>query len=260
MQRSQPLLVLDGVSKIYQLANGEQHVAVMPVTAEIGRGEFVSLVGPSSCGKTTLLKLCAGLIERTTGVVRRASDQRPLSPREFGFVFQAPALLPWRTVLTNVTLPMTILGLDRAKSTQRARELLSLVGLESSVAKYPSELSGGMQQRVSIARALLHDPDIMFMDEPFGALDAMTREGLNMELQRVHQEQKKTVLFVTHDIDEATLLSDRIFVMSPGPGRIVDEIVIDLPRPRPVTTKLSAQFQELAHRVRRAMERGSELK
>jgi NitT/TauT family transport system ATP-binding protein len=254
VQRSQSLLVLDGVGKTYQLATGEQHVAVMPVTAEIGSGEFVSLVGPSGCGKTTLLKLCAGLIELTTGVVRRAGDQRPLAPREFGFVFQAPALLPWRTVLANVTLPMTILGLDRAKSVQRAHELLALVGLESSMAKYPGELSGGMQQRVSIARALLHDPDILFMDEPFGALDAMTREVLNMELQRIQREQGKTVLFVTHDIDEATLLSDRIFVMSPGPGRIVEQIVIDLPRPRHIGSKVTPQFQELAYRVRRAME------
>jgi NitT/TauT family transport system ATP-binding protein len=253
---AQPLLRLESVGKSYRLASGEPHVALLPVSADIGRGEFVSFVGPSGCGKTTLLKLCASLITLTEGRVRLADGDRPLSPRQFGFVFQSPALLPWRTVLANVTLPMTILGLDRDPAVQRAQELLALVGLADSAGKYPGELSGGMQQRVAIARALLHDPAVLFMDEPFGALDAMTRESLNMELQRIQQHQRKTVLFVTHDIEEATLLSDRVFVMSAGPGRVVDELEIALPRPRRIDTKATAEFQDLARRVRSALEIG----
>jgi NitT/TauT family transport system ATP-binding protein len=253
---AQPLLHLEAIGKRYQLASGQAHVALLPVTAEIGRGEFVSFVGPSGCGKTTLLKLCAGLITRTEGRVRLADEDRPLLPREYGFVFQSPALLPWRTVLANVTLPMTILSLERSAAMQRARELIALVGLADSAAKYPSELSGGMQQRVSIARALLHDPAVLFMDEPFGALDAMTRESLNMELQRIQQQQRKTVLFVTHDIEEAALLSDRVFVMSAGPGRVVDELKITLPRPRRIETKAAAEFQEITRHVRSSLEHG----
>jgi NitT/TauT family transport system ATP-binding protein len=252
----QPLLRLESVGKTYQLASGKAHVALQPVSAEIGRGEFVSFVGPSGCGKTTLLKMCAGLVSQTAGHVRLADSGQPLSPREYGFVFQAPALLPWRTVLANVTLPMTILSLERSGAITRAHELLALVGLADSAGKYPGELSGGMQQRVSIARALLHDPALLFMDEPFGALDAMTREALNMELQRIQQHQRKTVLFVTHDIEEATLLSDRIFVMSGGPGRVVDELGIALSRPRRVEIKATAVFQDAVRHVRSVLERG----
>ncbi len=253
----QPLLRLEAVGKRYQLADGRTHVALLPVSATIGRGEFVSFVGPSGCGKTTLLKMCAGLITRTEGHVRLAESGRTLSPREYGFVFQAPALLPWRTVLANVTLPMTILGLERSAATRRAHELIALVGLADSTGKYPSELSGGMQQRVAIARALLHDPAVLFMDEPFGALDAMTRESLNMELQRIQQHQRKTVLFVTHDIEEATLLSDRVFVMSAGPGRVVEELSIGLARPRRIESRATPAFQDLARRVRQALENRS---
>jgi len=251
------LLRITAAEKTYTLSTGHQHTALLPVTAEIGRGEFASLVGPSGCGKTTLLKMCAGLVRLSAGRVIMAGSGKPVSPREYGFVFQAPALLPWRTVLANVTLPMDILHLPRPAALQRAHELLRLVGLADSAGKYPGELSGGMQQRVSIARALLHDPDLLFMDEPFGALDAMTREDLNMELQRIQQAQRKTVLFVTHDIEEAALLSDRVFVMSAGPGRVVDEIAVDMPRPRRIEDKASPQFQALTRRIRAALESGA---
>jgi NitT/TauT family transport system ATP-binding protein len=171
-------------------------------------------------------------------------------PGLYGFVFQSPALLPWRTVFENVLLPAVILGLPLAQAKQRARALIDLVHLPNAAEKYPRELSGGMQQRVSIARAMLHDPPLLFMDEPFGALDAMTREDLNMELQRIQQDQKKTVVFVTHDIDEAVMLSDRIIVLSSGPGRMVGDVAVTLPRPRTLQTRLTREFGEIALTIR----------
>jgi len=249
------MLHIDGVAKTYVLQDKRRAVALLPVQARIAPGEFVSFVGPSGCGKTTLLKICAGLISQSEGKVTFAGTGRAVRPAEYGFVFQAPALLPWRTVLANVMLPADIMHLSREAARDRARRLLELVHLADAGTKYPRELSGGMQQRVAIARALLHNPAMLFMDEPFGALDAMTRENMNAELQDIHLTQNKTVLFVTHDIEEAVLLSDRILVMSSGPGRVVSDVTIPLPRPRDVSIKRMPEFYALTAAIRSALER-----
>ncbi|MGE3620232.1 MAG: ABC transporter ATP-binding protein [Acidimicrobiia bacterium] len=202
------------------------------VSYRAGGGEFVSLVGQSGCGKTTLMKICAGLLEPSGGSLAYRGRPGGPVPAEMGIVFQAPALLPWRNVLKNVLLPTQILGGDVRAARSRAMDLLDLMRLDGASRKYPSELSGGMQQRVAIARALVHDPDILFMDEPFGALDALTRDSMGAHLQTVHMEHRKTVVFVTHSIEEAVLLSDRVLVMSKDPGRIIADIPIEIPRPR----------------------------
>ena len=248
------VLRIQGAAKTYASQSGSC-TALLPVTSEVRAGEFISLVGPSGCGKTTLLKMCAGLITPSAGTITFGETGKSIAPGEFGFVFQAPALLPWRTVLSNVALPADILGLDKAAATERARALLATVRLAGAEEKYPRELSGGMQQRAAIARALLHDPDILLMDEPFGALDAMTREDLNMELQRISQKQHKTVLFVTHDIEEAVLLSDRVFALSAGPGRLVETIDITLSRPRSLSVKASPEFTRAVARIRALLNR-----
>jgi NitT/TauT family transport system ATP-binding protein len=226
------------------------------VTETIAPTEFVSFVGPSGCGKTTLLKMAAGLIEPTQGSILFRDTGRTISPGAYGFVFQNAALLPWRTVLENVMLPADILGLPLQAARARANQLLELVHLGRAVSSYPNQLSGGMQQRASIARALMHDPEVLFMDEPFGALDAMTREQLNMELQRISVVQKKTVLFVTHDIEEAVLLSDRVFVFSRGPGQLVSTLALDIPRPRQLLCKADPRFLEAVAKIRDLLERG----
>lgn len=249
------VLRINGAAKTYHGLTGAS-AALLPVTADIRAGEFVSLVGPSGCGKTTLLKMCAGLITPSSGSITFANTGKNIQPELFGFVFQAAALLAWRDVLSNVTLPADILGLNKVDTTARARQLLAMVRLAGAEHKYPRELSGGMQQRAAIARALLHDPDILFMDEPFGALDAMTREELNMELQRISREQRKTVLFVTHDIEEAVLLSDRVLALSAGPGRLVDVIDIPLQRPRSFADKGTPEFQQAVTRIRALLGRG----
>jgi NitT/TauT family transport system ATP-binding protein len=249
-QQAQPVLEVTGVSKVYRSQAGEDTAAVHRVDLTIGAGEFVSLVGPSGCGKTTLMKVCAGLLEATEGRIDYQGSGRPLRPGDGGIVFQTASLLPWRTILENITLPADILKLDRTKASARARELLRLTGLVGVETKYPGELSGGMQQRASICRALLHDPEVLFMDEPFGALDAMTREDLNMLLQEVHMQENKTVLFITHSIQEAVLLSDRVVVMSPGPGRIVANLEVPIPRPRSFDDIGRPEFMELAGEIR----------
>lgn len=246
-----PVLSADGVGKTY----GNQTVALSDVTFSLRDGEFVSLVGPSGCGKSTLLKACTGLLRPTSGVIAYRGSGAGIEPGRYGIVFQTAALLPWRTVLANVMLPTTILP-RRSKKADRTRalELLELVQLEGQDEKYPSELSGGMQQRVAIARALLHDPDVLFMDEPFGALDAMTREELNMQLQRIHLDQGKSVLFVTHSIQEAVLLSDRILVMGRDPGRIIADVEVPLARPRTPRSMVSADFRQIEGQVRAALD------
>ena len=249
-------LHIQSAGKAYQTAAGDQVVALEPVTTEIQQGEFVSLVGPSGCGKTTLLKMCAGLIKPTSGTITFGASGQPVQPGGYGIVFQAAALLPWRTVMENVLLPAVILELPMQEARARAKRLLDLVQLSHAVDKYPRELSGGMQQRVSIARALLHDPDILFMDEPFGALDAMTREGLNLALQHIQQDQGKTILFVTHDIDEAVLLSDRVLVFSGDPGRLCADVNIALMRPRVMTSKKQEEFYQAADFIRASLEYG----
>lgn len=249
-------LTMDGVHKTYDSATGA-HRALLPTDAVVADGEFVSLVGPSGCGKTTLLKMCAGLVPPTGGEVTYRQTGAPVTPGVFGIVFQSPGLLPWRTVIGNVLLPADVLRLDKGRARIRGHELLELVGLQGTEKKYPGELSGGMQQRAAIARALLHDPDILFMDEPFGALDAMTRESLNMELQRVHTAQRKTIVFVTHNIQEAVFLSDRILVFSGSPGQVISDVEVPLGRPRRTEDQTSTEFRGLESRIRALLNTGS---
>jgi NitT/TauT family transport system ATP-binding protein len=251
-----PVLRIEGAGKAYRSTTGDLVRALEPVTETIRPGEFVSFVGPSGCGKTTLLKIAAGLVQPTDGAVNYRDTGAAIRPGAYGFVFQAAALLPWRTVLENVMLPADILGMPREAARERARKLIELVHLGRAERSYPNQLSGGMQQRAAIARALLHDPEVLFMDEPFGALDAMTREQLNMELQRISQEQRKTVLFVTHDIEEAVLLSDRVFVLSRGPGRLVATLTIELPRPRLMSCKADPRFIGAVAEIRALLDRG----
>jgi NitT/TauT family transport system ATP-binding protein len=213
-------------------------------------GEFVSILGPSGCGKSTLLGVVAGLLPATHGSVS-VFGHRTHGPRpDIGVVFQQATLLPWMNVLQNVLIPIKALRLYDRDYTQRATDLLTLVGLKDYAAHYPNELSGGMQQRVGIARALIHDPKLLLMDEPFAALDAMTRERMSLELQRIWMASGKSVLFITHSIPEAVFLSDRVLVMSPSPGRFLNEVTVDLPRPRSVETMASSAYAALCGELR----------
>lgn len=239
-------LEIKNVTKVYRTRGSDVH-ALRDISFTVGSGEFFSLLGPSGCGKSTLLGIIAGLFLPTSGEIRYpTSSETPL----MGIVFQHPVLLPWRKVLANVTLPARTMGVDRTKARRTALELLELTGLCGFEDKYPHELSGGMQQRVAICRALTLDPPVLLMDEPFGALDAITRERLNFELLRIWSETKKTVIFVTHNIEEAVLLSDRIAVMTARPGCIYDIIPVALDRPRSKTTLALAEFAKLGGLVR----------
>ena len=244
---------LRGVEKVYKTARLGEVRALSDISLDIRKGEFVSVLGPSGCGKSTLLKIIGGLLPRTSG--RLFIDGTPIEGprREIGVVFQDPVLLPWRTVLENTLLPAEVFGLDRAAANERARSLIHLVGLDGFEDKYPMELSGGMRQRNAIIRALLHDPQVLLMDEPFGALDAMTREQMNLELQRIWQESRKTVFFITHSIPEAVFLADRIIVMTPRPGRIMQDIRVDIARPRSLGTMGEDGFVSLTQRIRRLL-------
>jgi NitT/TauT family transport system ATP-binding protein len=223
------------------------------VSFRIEPGEFVSVLGPSGCGKTTVMKIIAGLVAPSSGGVK--VDGVPVTgpQRKIGLVFQVPALMKWRTTLENVLLPAEILRLDRSSARARAHELLELVGLSDFAARYPRELSGGMQQRVGIARALAHDPSILLLDEPFSALDMMTRNQLNIELLRIWSERRKTSLLITHSIPEAVFLSDRVVVLGPRPARILDVVPISLPRPRAPRVRVSADFMEIVDRIGRSI-------
>ena len=244
------MIVLDHVAKTFVTRGGEQVAAMVDVSLEVRRNEFVCLVGPSGCGKSTLLRLVAGLVAPTSGKVS-ISGARVTEPRDdTGIVFQAPTLLPWASILDNVLFPLDMMQRLDGAGRERARELLALVGLAGFEGKYPRELSGGMQQRAGICRALVHDPDILLMDEPFGALDALTREELTIELMRIWQERPKTILFVTHSIPEAVLLADRVVVMSPRPGRVAEIIDIRLPRPRDFDMEARHEFQDATRRIR----------
>ncbi len=255
-----PLVIrAEKVCKTYRL-RGSEAVALQDADLEVYQGEFVSLIGPSGCGKTTLLRLVADLIEPTSGSLEVAgkSATEARESREYGFVFQAPVLYHWRSVLANVTLPLEIMGFPRSERRERASALLAMVGLEGFHRQYPWQLSGGMQQRVSIARALAFDPRLLLMDEPFGALDEITRETMNHELLRIWGQTGKTVLFVTHSIAEAVFLSSRIVVMTARPGRIQSIIDVDLPYPRSAGTRESERFFQLTTQVREALRLGQD--
>jgi len=249
MADTAPYVRFERAGKVYPSPRGDV-VALEDIDLDIRAGEFVSIVGPSGCGKSTLLKCLAGLEPISSGGARVAD--RPLvgPPDALGIVFQRDVLLDWRTILDNVLLQAEFLRLPRARLKPRAEELLQRFGLSGFEDRFPWELSGGMRQRAAICRALLCDPELLLMDEPFGALDAMTRDDLNLELARIWQGSDKTVLFITHSIDEAIFLSDRVAMMSRGPGRIVEIIDIDLPRPRSLAVRESAEFGAYAHRIR----------
>jgi NitT/TauT family transport system ATP-binding protein len=230
-------------------------VALDRIGIDIAEGEFISLIGPSGCGKTTLLRVIADLEQASSGEVQvnGMSSRDARLARAYGYVFQAPALFPWRTVLANVTLPLEVQGMPKERARHTAREQLERVGLQGFEGKYPWQLSGGMQQRVSIARALGFEPKLLMMDEPFGALDEITRDRLNEQLLRLWERERRTVVFVTHSIPEAVFLSSRIVVMSPRPGRITEVIRSTLPADRGLDVRETAQFIDIAHRVRVAL-------
>ena len=247
---SVPLISVCDLEKTYVTRGRARIRALAGISLDIHTGEFVTIVGQSGCGKTTLLKILAGLIPRSSGLVSLRGQPVDGPSRDIGIVFQDPILLPWRTVLNNVLLPAQVLGLDPRASHTRAMELLELVALEGFEDKYPHELSGGMRQRVAIARALVHDPSLLLMDEPFGALDAMTREFMNLELLRIWRESGKTIIFITHSIPEAVFLAGRVVVMSARPGRVQEIVSVDLPRPRDLDIMASDEFGVYARKIR----------
>ena len=250
LEMPHPILTAETLSVVYNSSRGPQK-AIDNLSLAIGDGEFVSILGPSGCGKSTFLNVAAGLLQPSGG--RAALSGQTISgPRpDIGVVFQRPTLLPWATVEQNVLIPIRALRRPIQQYRSRAHELLEMVGLKDHAGHYPEELSGGMQQRVGIVRALIHDPSLLLMDEPFAALDAMTRERMSLELQDIWNASQKTVLFITHSIPEAVFLSDRVLIMSPSPGRIREEIVIDLPRPRDAELMGSSKYAEICGRIRK---------
>jgi NitT/TauT family transport system ATP-binding protein len=252
-----PVVRLAGVGKTFG-ADDASVVALADINLEIGRGEFVSLIGPSGCGKSTLLRLIGDLTDASAGSVEvngKPARQARLD-RDYGMVFQSPVLFDWRTVDDNVRLPLELFGHDRASQEQRASEMLELVGLTEFAKRHPYELSGGMQQRVAIARALAFSPSLLLMDEPFGALDEMTRERMNSEVLSIWERTGITVVFVTHSIPEAVFLSSRVAVMSARPGRVTRMVEVDLPRPRGLETRESPRYFNLITEVREALRGG----
>ncbi|MBS0448470.1 MAG: ABC transporter ATP-binding protein [Proteobacteria bacterium] len=243
------LIEARGVRKTYRTADGEVET-LKPLDFSIRAGEFVSVVGPSGCGKSTLMKLVAGLLPTSGGELTLSGRAVQGPQTNVGIVFQSALLLPWRRVIDNVLLQAEIRGLPMAQARERAAQLMEMAGLKGFEHKYPWQLSGGMQQRVAILRALLHDPPVLLMDEPFGALDAMTRERMNLELQRIWMAAGKTVLLITHSIPEAVFLSDRVFVMTERPGSIAAIYDIDLPRPRTLDVMGSEKFGAYARTLR----------
>ena len=223
------------------------------ISLRVKQGEFLCIVGPSGCGKTSLLRILGGLLRPNEGSVRLSGSPLLSPSRNVGFVFQKANLMPWRTVLQNVTLPLEIEGLEFNEAARRASELLDLVGLRDYEQAYPKELSGGMQQRVTIARALALNPTVLLMDEPFGSLDALNRERMNMELLRIWETKRKTIVLVTHSVQEAVLLSDRVLVMNSRPGRIVEEVSISLPRPRHLDMQWQDSFGVFVDHIRRVI-------
>jgi NitT/TauT family transport system ATP-binding protein len=246
-----------GVSLTFQTNDGEVQ-ALANVSLQVGEGDFVSFIGPSGCGKTTLLRVIADLQRPTAGtiLVNGVTPEQARLQRHYGYIFQAPALYPWRTIERNVMLPLEIMGFDAKERRARMEHYLKLVNLSGFERKFPWQLSGGMQQRASIARALSFDPALLLMDEPFGALDEIVRDHLNEQLLRLWNQTRKTVVFVTHSIPEAVFLSTRIVVMSPRPGRIIDVIACDFPRERTLEIRETPEFLKIAQRVRSGLRSG----
>ncbi|MYZ49645.1 ABC transporter ATP-binding protein [Rhizobiales bacterium L72] len=247
---SAPAIEVAGVTKVFGEGKPGAVHALGPIDLSIAPGSFVSVVGPSGCGKSTLLRLAAGLDRPSAGRMNRYGEPLDGPSRQTGIVFQEHVLFPWATVLQNVMLPADVLGLPKAEATARAHHLLELTGLKDFAHHSPQMLSGGMKQRAAFCRALLADPQLLLLDEPFGALDALTREELSLELSRIWQELGRTALLITHDIEEAILLGDRVLIMSPRPGRIRADIAVDLPRPRNVGTAALPRFQEIKQAIR----------
>ncbi len=256
-QPADPVIRIEDLSLVFETADTPVH-ALADIDLVINRGDFVSFIGPSGCGKTTLMRVVADLEQPSSGhvTVNGLSPAAARLERAYGYVFQAPVLYPWRTVERNVTLPLEIMGIPPEERARRASHYLGLVNLKGFEKKFPWQLSGGMQQRVSIARALSFEPDLLLMDEPFGALDEITRDHLNEQLLGLWHRTKKTVIFVTHSIPEATFLSSRIVVMSPRPGRIIDIIECDLPAERSLEIRETPEFIAIAHRVREGLRAG----
>lgn len=246
------------LSLTFETTDGPVH-ALKDIDLAIGKGDFVSFIGPSGCGKTTLLRVIADLERQTAGsiTVNGTTPEKARLNRAYGYVFQAPALYPWRTIARNVALPLEIMGLPKSEQDTRVRRNMELVNLQGFEKKFPWQLSGGMQQRASIARALAVEPDLLLMDEPFGALDEIVRDHLNEQLLKLWAKTEKTVVFVTHSIPEAVYLSTKIVVMSPRPGRIHDIVESNLPRgPRPLDIRETPEFLKIAHRVREGLRAG----
>jgi NitT/TauT family transport system ATP-binding protein len=247
--RSQPVLRIKDVRKNYNDLE-----AIRNVSLDVAANEFVSILGPSGCGKSTLLMMVAGVVEKTAGEISINNTPVAGPRRDIGVVFQQPVLLPWRTVRDNVLFPIELLRQPRAKYEQRAMELLAMAKIDDFAGHLPRQLSGGMQQRASICRALIHDPSILLMDEPFSALDAITRDEMGVELLRIWQANRKTVIFVTHSIREAAFLSDRVLVMGRRPATIMKEVAIELPRPRAIAIMESEPFNSYVRQLRQAIE------
>ena len=253
----QPVIKADNLSLTFETNDGPVH-ALKDINLEIGKGEFVSFIGPSGCGKTTFLRVMADLETPTAGTitVNGVSPEEARKARAYGYVFQAAGLYPWRTIGGNIRLPLEIMGYSKADQAERVKQVLELVELDGFDKKFPWQLSGGMQQRASIARALAFDADILLMDEPFGALDEIVRDHLNEQLLALWARTEKTIGFVTHSIPEAVYLSTKIVVMSPRPGRIADVIESTLPKERPLDIRDTPEFIEIAHRVRDGLREG----
>lgn len=256
-QNKRIVVSCENMSLTFETADGPVH-ALSDINLQIEHGEFVSFIGPSGCGKTTLLRAIADLEKSTDGdiSVNNVTPEQARLNRDYGYVFQASALYPWRTIDKNVSLPLEIMGLSKSEQRERVAKNLELVDLQGFEKKFPWQLSGGMQQRVSIARALCLEPELLLMDEPFGALDEIVRDHLNEQLLRLWDKTKKTVVFVTHSIPEAVFLSTKIVVMSPRPGRIIDVIECGFARDRTLDIRETQEFLEIAHRVREGLRAG----
>lgn len=252
--QASPALRAEGLWHTYHDAPAGPMPALADFSLAAASGEFLAVVGPSGCGKTTLLRILGGLLRPDAGEVWLQGQPLTAPHREIGFVFQRANLMPWRTVLANVVLPLQVQGMARDKAEAHALSLISLVGLQGSERNYPRQLSGGMQQRVALARALVYDPQVLLLDEPFGSLDALTRERMNLELSRIWSLRRQTVVMVTHSIPEAVFLADRVLVMSPRPGRLRATVKVTLPRPRALEMMASGDFGGLTQEVRRQID------